>query len=130
MFFDILAENIEYEVADKFSTSANGTSYQSEITTTYDRLETLFGTPTYTDADPYEKVSCEWVLDGKVYYTDEYGEKDWEYITATIYAWKYGRIPTEECAWNIGGKSYDAVEFVNEIISGQIEPEYNYAESA
>ena len=94
MFIDILAENIEYEVADKFSTSANGTSYQSEITTTYDRLETLFGTPTYTDADPYEKVSCEWVLDGKVYYTDEYGEKDWEYITATIYAWKYGRIPT------------------------------------
>ena len=130
MFIDILAENIEYEVADKFSGSANGTSYQSEITTTYDRLETLFGTPTYTDADPYEKVSCEWVLDGKVYYTDEYDEKDWEYITATIYAWKYGRIPTEECVWNIGGKSYDAVEFVNEIISGQIEPEYNYAESA
>ena len=55
MFIDILAENIEYEVADKFSGSANGTSYQSEITTTYDRLETLFGTPTYTDADPYER---------------------------------------------------------------------------
>ena len=109
MFIDILAENIEYEVADKFSGSANGTSYQSEITTTYDRLETLFGAPTYTDADPYEKVSCEWVLDGKVYYTDEYGEKDWEYITATIYAWKYGRIPTEECAWN-----YD-LEIIQEI---------------
>ena len=31
MFIDILAENIEYEVADKFSGSANGTSYLSSL---------------------------------------------------------------------------------------------------
>ena len=124
MFIDILAENIEYEVADKFSGSANGTSYQSEITTTYDRLETLFGAPTYTDADPYEKVSCEWVLDGKVYYTDEYGEKDWEYVKATVYNWKTGYTPTGEYDWHIGGNSYDAVDFIREILDGQVEPEY------
>ena len=39
---DILAENIEYDIVED---GANGTSYQGSITTTYDRLETLFGKP-------------------------------------------------------------------------------------
>lgn len=46
---------IEYDVYDGFGKS--GSSRQSEVTTTYDELVELFGKPSYTDADPYEKVS-------------------------------------------------------------------------
>ena len=120
----ILAENIEYDIADMGS--ANGTSLKGEVRTTYSKLETLFGTPSYSTGDPYEKTQTEWVLDGKVFYTDQWGEKDWEYIKATVYNWKTGGTPTEEYGWHIGGDSYDAVEFVQEILNGQVTPEYNY----
>ena len=72
---------------------------------------------------------CATVKQGGELPADWYGAC-WPFIFAKKKFLIYGRIPTEECAWNIGGKSYDAVEFINEIISGQIEPEYNYAESA
>ena len=120
----ILAENIEYDIADMGS--ASGTSLKGEVRTTYSKLETLFGTPTYSTGDPYEKTQTEWVLDGKVFYTDQWGEKDWEYIKATVYNWKTGGTPTAEYGWHIGGDSYDAVEFVQEILNGQVTPEYNY----
>ena len=120
----ILAENIEYDIADMGS--ASGTSLKGEVRTTYSKLETLFGTPSYSTGDPYEKTQTEWVLDGKVFYTDQWGEKDWEYIKATVYNWKTGGTPTEEYGWHIGGDSYDAVEFVQEILNGQVTPEYNY----
>ena len=55
---------IEYDVYESFNKS--GSCRQGEITTTYDTLNNLFGTPSYTDADPYEKVSCEWVLNVQV----------------------------------------------------------------
>ena len=122
MLIDILAENIEYEVEEDCS-SAAGTSYQSEIITTYDKLENLFGSPTISSGDPYDKVNTEWVISGKVYFTDEYGDKDWEYINATVYNWKTGYTPTEEYGWHIGGKSYEAVEFIQEILDGQVMPE-------
>lgn len=120
----ILAENIEYDIADMGS--ASGTSLRGEVRTTYSKLETLFGTPSYSTGDPYEKTQTEWVLDGKVFYTDQWGEKDWEYIKATVYNWKTGFTPTGEYDWHIGGDSYDAVEFVQEILNGQVTPEYNY----
>ena len=120
----ILAENIEYDIADMGS--ASGTSLKGEVRTTYSKLETLFGTPSYSTGDPYEKTQTEWVLDGKVFYTDQWGEKDWEYIKATVYNWKTGFTPTGEYDWHIGGDSYDAVEFVQEILDGQVTPEYNY----
>ena len=120
----ILAENIEYDIADMGS--ASGTSLKGEVRTTYSKLETLFGTPSYSTGDPYEKTQTEWVLDGKVFYTDQWGEKDWEYIKATVYNWKTGFTPTGEYDWHIGGDSYDAVEFVQEILNGQVTPEYNY----
>ena len=50
-----------------------------------------------------QKVSCEWVLNVKVE-----DEDDYTYEQVSIYAWKYGRIPTEECQWNIGGFTADA----------------------
>lgn len=120
----ILAENIEYDIADMGS--ASGTSLRGEVRTTYSKLETLFGTPSYSTGDPYEKTQTEWVLDGKVFYTDQWGEKDWEYIKATVYNWKTGFTPTGEYDWHIGGDSYDAVEFVQEILNAQVTPEYNY----
>lgn len=118
---DILAENIEYDIVED---GAGGTSYQGSITTTYDRLETLFGKPSYSSGDPYEKVNTEWIIDGKVYYIDQWGEKDWEYVKATVYNWKTGYTPTGEYDWHIGGNSYDAVDFIREILDGQVEPEY------
>jgi hypothetical protein len=112
---------LEYGVYESFNKS--GSSRQGEITTTYDTLLNLFGKPSYTDADPYEKVSCEWVLHVKI----EDGE-DWVYKQVSIYAWKYGRIPTEECQWNIGGFDYDAQEVVATIIEKGIEPDYSEVE--
>lgn len=109
---------IEYDVYESFNKS--GSCRQGEITTTYDTLNNLFGTPSYTDADPYEKVSCEWVLNVKVE-----DEDDYTYEQVSIYAWKYGRIPTEECQWNIGGFNYEAVEIVESIIESGVEPAYS-----
>jgi hypothetical protein len=95
---------IEYDVYESFNKS--GSCRKGEITTTYDTLNNLLGKPSYTDADPYEKVS-------------------WSYEQVSIYAWKYGRIPTEECQWNIGGFNYEAVEIVESIIESGVEPAYS-----
>lgn len=114
---------IEYDIYESFN--RNGSCRQGEITTTYDTLNNLFGTPSYTDADPYEKVSCEWVLNVKVEDDNAEDEDDWSYEQVSIYAWKYGRIPTEECQWNIGGHNYKAQEIVESIIESGIEPAYS-----
>ena len=119
----ILAENCEYEVVESLGTS---TSLQSYVTTTYDKLENLFGTPSYSSGDPYDKVNTEWCIYGKVYFTDEYGDKDYEVIQATVYNWKTGgSTPTDEYQWHVGGHDYEAVDFVDAIIKGKIEPYFN-----
>ena len=43
---------------------------------------------------------------------DDTGIEDFETVTATIYNWKMGYIPTEEYDWHIGGFSSDAVDCV------------------
>ena len=126
MLIDILSENIEYEVANDFSL-VNGTSLQGTVNATYSTLENLFGKPTFTTGDPYEKTQMEWVIDGKVYFTDQWGDKDFEYIKATVYNWKTGgSTPIGEYDWHIGGNSYEAVDFIQEIVNGQVTPEYNW----
>ena len=59
-------------------------------------------------------------LDAKWYdanNVDEIDYDDWNYETVTIYAiGKYGRIPTEECPWHVGGTSYNATEVVDMIL--------------
>ena len=126
MLIDILSENIEYEVANDFSL-VSGTSLQGTVNATYSTLENLFGKPTFSTGDPYEKTQTEWVIDGKVYFTDQWGDKDFEYIKATVYNWKTGgSTPIGEYDWHVGGDSYDAVEFVREIINGQVTPDFNY----
>ena len=112
----------EYEVE---SEGVGGTSLKGYVTTCYDTLVSLFGKPTYLDADPYAKVNCEWVLDVK--YFEEEGMEDYDYEreTVTIYNWKDGHVPLNECQWHVGGKSYIADELANLIVSGKINADYN-----
>jgi len=88
----------------------NMSSLKGEIKTTYDKLVEVFGKPTYTDADPYEKVNAEWSIEAE---TDE-----GDLVKFSIYNWKTGSIPTEEYEWHIGGYGFDAVEAAYEIING------------
>lgn len=88
----------------------NMSSLQGKIKTTYDKLVGIFGEPTYTDADPYEKVNCEWTVATE--------NEDGDTVKFSIYNWKDGRIPTEEYEWHIGGYGFDAVSEAYEIING------------
>ena len=90
-----------------------GTSYQGVINTTYDEIVEKFGEPTYTDASPYEKVNAQWSLQFDV--PTEDGE-DYDYVTATIYNWKRGYIPTEKYEWHIGGFDFEAVDLVQKVL--------------
>ena len=90
-----------------------GTSYQGVINTTYDEIVEKFGEPTYTDASPYEKVNAQWSLQFDV--PTEDGE-DYDYVTATIYNWKMGYIPTEKYEWHIGGFDFEAVDLVQKVL--------------
>ena len=90
-----------------------GTSYQGVINTTYDEIVEKFGEPTYTDASPYEKVNAQWSLQFDV--PTEDGE-DYDYVTATIYNWKMGYIPTDKYEWHIGGFDFEAVDLVQKVL--------------
>ena len=66
------------------------------------------------------------VYQGKVFFKDEEGEIDNEYVRASVYNWKSGgRTPTEEYDWHIGGDNYDSVELVQAIVNGEIKPYFN-----
>lgn len=97
---------MNYEV-NKF-VDMNMSSLQGKITTTYDKLVELFGAPTYTNADPDEKVNAEW----NVLAETEDGD-----VKFSIYNWKDGYIPTEEYEWHIGGYGFDSVDTAYEIIN-------------
>lgn len=108
----------DYEVLSPDMCSG-GTSLQGYKTTTYARLCEVLGPPTFTSADPYDKVNCEWVIDAKYYdanCVEEIDYDDWEYETVTIYNWKDGRIPTEEYQWHVGGKSIWSTDVVDMIL--------------
>ena len=95
------------------SIDVNGTSYQGIVTTTFDELVNKFGDPTYTDASPYEKVNASWSLQFDV--PTEDGE-DYELVTATIYNWKVGYIPTDKYEWHVGGFDFDSVDLVQGVL--------------
>ena len=95
------------------SVDVNGTSYQGVVTTTYDELVSKFGDPTYTDASPYEKVNAQWSLEFDV--PTEDGE-DYELVTATIYNWKVGSIPTDKYEWHVGGFDFNSVDLVQGVL--------------
>lgn len=78
---------------------ANGTSLQGYVTTTFDKLNDVFGEPLYPNSGD-GKVICEWVL-------------EWEDGTiSTIYCWKLKTVPLGEYNWHIGGNSQKAVDYV------------------
>ena len=108
---------LEYENDDALNT--NGFHYISTIKTTYDKLVEIFGKPTYTDADPYEKVNAEWTIQSTVVEKDE-DPDDYFYKGFTIYNWKTGYIPTEEYEWHVGGQDYEAHEIASAIFENHI----------
>jgi len=104
---------LKFEADDCINVTGN--SLQGHINTTFDKLCEIFGDPTSTDADPREKVNCEWTVEAEV--QDEYDPDETVTIPFTVYCWKYGRIPTEECEWNIGGRDFNAYCVAEEIIN-------------
>ena len=92
------------------SIDINGTSLQGQITAKYDELVRAFGPPMVGDED---KTDAEWAVqvNGTV---------------ATLYNWKNGPAycgadgtPVERITqWNIGGRSYAAVELVERLLAG------------
>ena len=102
---------LDFEVDDTIN--LNGTSLQGTVQTSYDKLVEVLGEPTYTDADPYEKVNCEWNVDAKIEDQD-----DFFYKPFSVYCWKVGSIPTDKYDWHIGGDDYEAVEIAEKIING------------
>lgn len=120
---EITSEKCEYEIVENLTRSTSLQGYSVEAT--YSQLKQLFGKPSFSSGDPYDKVNTEWCIYGKVYFTDEYGDKDYEVIQATVYNWKTGGTPTEEYEWHVGGTCYEAVEFIEEILNGQVQPDYN-----
>ena len=108
---------LEFENDDALNT--NGYHYISSVTTTYDKLVEIFGKPTYTDADPYEKVNAEWTIEAKV--VDGVDDPDdYYYKGFTVYNCKTGYIPTEEYEWHVGGKDYESMEALHEIFENHI----------
>jgi len=96
----------------------NGTSLKGTISTTFDKLCEVFGDPTYTEADPREKVACEWKVSAHILDDFADDEEDSTYENFTVYCWKEGRIPTETYDWHIGGYNYNAVDIAQRIIDG------------
>ena len=116
----------EYEIQDP-TMGFSGTSLQgyTDPVSFYDLVE-LFGKPS-VDTNLDDKVNVEWLIEGKRYYIDEYGEEDWDYVKATIYNWKTSGIPMGEYDWHIGGNGWlVAIELVEEIIKNKIKPTINW----
>ena len=80
-----------------------GTSLKGYVTTTYDKLVELFGTPAPGSSDG--KTTCEWVIkfeDGTV---------------GTIHDWKTNSTPMNLYKWSIGGFSERVVELIQQVMS-------------
>lgn len=94
-----------------------GTSLMGKVRTTYDTLVEKFGEPTFDASHSGDgKVIVEWTLDFRVE-TGEYDGDDFDYVPATIYAWKESSIPYGVYNWHIGGHDYAAVECVEQVLS-------------
>lgn len=88
------------------SKDIEGTSYQGQITETYARLCEFFGPPEGPSQDG--KTQAEWWL----IFSDE--------TVVTIYDWKREEPVEEIRLWNVGGKSYKAVELVETELSWRV----------
>lgn len=79
---------------------------QGHIIATRREIESVFGKPNYETDDTSDKVTTEW----EILFDDE--------TVATVYDWKRYELgaPTmdERTTWNIGGKSYAAIERIED----------------
>lgn len=92
-------------------------SYQGSVTTTFDHIKSVLGDPISGPTnDPYDKVSCEWILTFK------------DGVVASIYDYKTGSTPMGEYAWHIGGNNKKAVDYVTHLLG--IESDANLNEDA
>jgi len=98
----------------------NLTCRQGTINTTYDKLVSILGEPTYVDMGRDEKVNCEW--SAKVTYQDPLSDdpQDTKTEVVTIYNWCTESIPYTLYPWHIGGHKLIAEEIVNAIIRNEI----------
>ena len=90
------------------STAGTNTHLVGYFNGTRQNIESIFGAPTYTTSDKYEKVTAEWGIlfeDG---------------TEATIYDWKRYDEGTPEqdemYEWHIGGRDSKAVEYVGQVL--------------
>ena len=91
----------------------NMSSFKGHVTTTYEKLVDTFGAPTYTDADPNEKVNAEWTVEARVYDPED---DDTVYVKFSIYNWKTGNVPVQEHQWHVGGYDSYAPIIANRIL--------------
>ena len=61
----------------------------------------------------YQGVNAQWSLQFDV--PTEDGE-DYELVTATIYNWKVGYIPTDKYEWHVGGFDFNSVDLVQGVL--------------
>jgi hypothetical protein len=84
----------------------SGSSFQGEVTATYEELVEKFGEPNFgPDENSDGKVTCEWgvEIDG---------------VICTIYDWKvYGDTPRGYYDWHIGGYNKKAYEKVAGVMN-------------
>lgn len=107
---------LSWEVDD--SIDVTGTTYRGELTASYLELCEVFGEPTYTNADPYEKVHAEWSGEAEV--PDFWDEGETIREVFTIYDWKTTGVPTDKYEWHIGGNSYDSVAIATKIFNDKL----------
>jgi len=82
------------------NTGAGG-CFQGEVLTTYDKLVSVFGKPTFGKGD---KVNVEW----RLLFSDG--------TQASIYDWKEDTIPLGPHEWHIGGVNKESVNRVREVL--------------
>lgn len=80
-----------------------GTSYQGNITATYQSLCNTFGQPQQLQSDSSDcKVRAEWIMQTP-------------HGIATIYDWKEYNTPLQDVTqWHIGGFNKEVVEYINQ----------------
>ena len=115
---------LEYDIYENFN--KGGSSLQGGLVTTYDKLVDQFGKPSYTCGDPYEKVSCEWVINAKV--LDDFAERMKTIGTMNKYRFTFGSMDVFLLK-NVSGISVVITAFAQDIIetifAKNLKPEYS-----
>jgi len=109
-------ENIKFDVGSQVDTA--GTSKRGSIVTTYNKIVSVFGTPSERMSDNiYNAWYIEFTAENDAYYAEE---GDVKYVIASLYDWGApsdpAENPDEEYRFNIGGKEIDATFLVYDLL--------------